>query len=133
MLLFSIATLCSDNPSPLDAIAPVLERLLTQIREDITSAEATTYAEATATLTLGNKVTPIISSPQDLAPNGRKVVVSPIADGSVTGTGTATHWALVDTVNSRLLATKTLDAPVGVTSGNVFTLDAIDIGIPDAV
>jgi hypothetical protein len=49
----------------------------------------------------------------------------------VTGTGTASHYAIVDTVNSRLLAAGALSAPQAVTDGNVFTLTAFDIGIPD--
>jgi hypothetical protein len=51
----------------------------------------------------------------------------------VTATGTATHFAITDTVNSRLLATGALTASQGVTSGNSFTLTTFDIGIPDAV
>ena len=98
----------------------------------VCSQEPTTYAEATSTYTLGNKATPTIGSPADGDANGRKVVVSAITDGSVTGTGTASHFAIVDTGNSRLLATKALASTQAVTSGNTFTLTAIDITIPDA-
>lgn len=101
-------------------------------RLDITSQEATTYAEATTTYTLGNKTALSVGAPADRTPNGRKVTVAAITDGSVTGTGTATHWAIVDTGNSRLLATGALSASQGVTSGNTFTLAAFDIGVPDA-
>lgn len=101
-------------------------------RLDITSQEATTYTEATSTYTLGNKTSLSIGAPGDRTPNGRKVTVAAITDGSVTGTGTATHWAIVDTANSRLLATGSLSSSQAVTDGNTFTLAAFDIGIPDA-
>lgn len=100
-------------------------------RLDITSSEATTYAEATSTYTLGNKTTPTIGSPADRAGGGREVTVSAISDGSVTGTGTAAYWAITDTGNSRLLATGALSSSQAVTSGNTFTLTEFDIGIPD--
>ena len=97
----------------------------------VTSQEATTYAEAITTYTLGNSTSLSIGAPQDRTGGGREVVVAAITDGSVTGTGTATHYAIVDTVNSRLLATSTLTASQSVTSGNTFTLSSVAIGIPD--
>jgi len=99
----------------------------------VTSQEATTYAEAITTYTLGNSTSLSIGAPQDRTGGGREVVVAAITDGSVTGTGTATHYAIVDTVNSRLLATSTLTASQSVTSGNTFTLSSVAIGIPDPV
>lgn len=101
-------------------------------RLDICSQEPVSYAEATSTYTLGNKTSPTVGAPADRTPSGRKVTVSAITDGTVTGTGTASHWALTDTVNTRLLATGSLSASQGVTADNVFTLGAFDIGIPDA-
>lgn len=100
-------------------------------RIDITSQEATTYANATSTYTLGNSTSLSIGAPQDRSGGGREVVVAAITDGSVTGTGTATHYAIVDTVNSRLLATGSLTTSQSVTSGNTFTLSSVAIGIPD--
>lgn len=97
----------------------------------ITSQEATTYANATSTYTLGNSTSLSIGAPQDRTGGGREVVVAAITDGSVTGTGTATHYAIVDTSNSRLLATGSLSASQSVTSGNTFTLSSVTIGIPD--
>lgn len=97
----------------------------------ITSQEATTYAEATSTYTLGNSTSLSIGAPQDRSGGGREVVVAAISDGSITGTGTATHYAIVDTSNSRLLATGSLTASQSVTSGNTFTLSSVSIGIPD--
>lgn len=100
-------------------------------RVDVTSQEASTYAEATSTYTLGNSTSLSIGAPADRSGGGRKVAVAAITDGSITGTGTATHYALVDTNNSRLLATGSLTASQSVTSGNTFTLATFDIGIPD--
>ena len=99
----------------------------------ITSQEATTYTEANATYALGNSTTLSIGAPQNRSGGGREVVVAAITDGAVTGTGTATHYAIVDTVNSRLLATGSLTASQAVTSGNTFTLSSVAIGIPDPV
>ena len=98
----------------------------------ITSAEATSFANV-ASVTLGNSTSLSIGAPQDRTGGGREVVVAAISDGSVTGTGTATHYAIVDTANSRLLATGTLTASQSVTSGNTFTLSSFTIGIPDPV
>lgn len=99
----------------------------------VTSQEATSYAEAITTYTLGNSSSLSIGAPQDRTGGGREVVVAAISDGAITGTGTATHYAIVDTANSRLLATSTLTASQAVTNGNTFTLSAVAIGIPDPV
>ena len=96
----------------------------------ITSAEATDFANVSS-VTLGNSTSLSIGAPADRAGGGREVTVAAITDGSVTGTGTATHYAIVDTVNSRLLATGSLSASQAVTSGNTFTLSSVAIGIPD--
>ncbi len=97
----------------------------------ITSQAATTYTEANATYALGDSTSLSISAPQDRSGGGREVVVTAITDGSVTGTGTATHYAIIDTVNTRLLAVSTLTASQAVTDGNTFTLSSVSIGIPD--
>ena len=97
----------------------------------ITSAEATTYTQAATTYALGVKNTPTVSAPADRTGGGREVTVSAITDGSVTGNGTATHYALVDSANSRLLAAGALSSAQSVTAGNTFTLTSFKIGIPD--
>ena len=97
----------------------------------VTSAEATDYTEATSTYSLGSSSSLSIGAPSDRVGGGRKVSVTAIDDGTISGTGTVTHYALVDTVNSRLLATAALTASQSVTSGNTFTLATFDIGIPD--
>ena len=97
----------------------------------VTSQEAGTFTEANATYALGNSTSLSIAAPADRTGGGRKVTVAAISDGSITATGTATHYAIIDTTNSRLLATAALTASQAVTSGNTFTLATFDIGIPD--
>jgi archaellum component FlaF (FlaF/FlaG flagellin family) len=99
-------------------------------RIDICSAEPTTYAEATSTYTLGNKTGLNVGATENGDSSGRKVVVPAITDGTVTGTDTATHFALTDG-SSVLIAVQALSSSQAVTSGNTFTLGAIDITIPD--
>lgn len=101
-------------------------------RLDICSLEPVTYASATSTNTLGNQTSFNIGSPSARTPTGRRVTTVAITAGTVTATGTASHWAITDTVNSRLLATGSLAATQAVTSGNTFTLGAFDLGIPAA-
>ena len=97
----------------------------------ICSQEPTSYAGANSTYRLGYKDTPTISAPADRTGGGREVTVSAISDGVVDATGSASHWAIIDTVNSRLLATGSLSSSQGVTSGNSFSLASFTIGIPD--
>jgi hypothetical protein len=94
----------------------------------ICSTQPATYANV-ATYTCGNKASPTIGAAGDRTGGGRKRTVSAVTDGSVTATATAAYWALVTA--SVLLATGTLSASQGVTSGNSFSLTAFDIGIPD--
>lgn len=100
----------------------------------ICSAEPTNYTEASSTNKLGTKTSASVGSPQAGATNGRRVVVAAITDGVVDSSGNATHWALCkDSATSELLATGAITgAPVSVTGGNTFTLDAISITIADA-
>lgn len=100
-------------------------------RLHICSQEPTTYTEATSTYSLGNSATLSIGAPENRSPNGRRVVVASVGDGVVTSSGTANYWAIVDTVNSRFLATGLLDDPAVVTAGNGFSITPFDIGIPD--
>ena len=97
----------------------------------ITSQEAVDYTGATSTSTLGNSTSLSVGAPADRTGGGREVTVAAINDGLATGTGTASHYAVVDTVNLRLLAAGTLAASQPVTSGNTFTLASFTIGIPD--
>jgi hypothetical protein len=93
----------------------------------ITSSEASSFANV-ASVTLGNSAI-TFTGPTNGDVSGRKVVVNAITSGTVTGTGTATSWALVD--GSVLYATGSLSSSQSVTSGNAFTLAAINIEIRD--
>lgn len=100
-------------------------------RIDITSQEATTYAEATSTYSLGNATSLSFGAPTDGDTSGRKVTAAAITDGSVTGTGTATHYAIVDVSETRLLATGAMTVSQSVVTGNTFNIAAFDVEIPD--
>ncbi len=103
-------------------------------RLDICSQEPANYTESTSTYTLGNETTLAYTGPSDRSPNGRETEVNAITAGSVTGTGTASHWGLSRTpVTAALYCAGALASTQGVTSGNTFTLTATVIGIPDAV
>ena len=96
----------------------------------LTSQVATTYAEAQTTYKLGTKTSITIGVPEAGAVDGRRVIVSAITDGTVNTTGTATHWAVCkDSATSELIATGPLTSSQLITSGNTFTLDAVDIAI----
>src|ERR1043166_3168053 len=69
------------------------------------SQEPSTYTGATSTYALGNKnfgagnVYPAAIAAG--SPSGRKITTAAITDGSVTGTGTASHYAVVTSGSSR--------------------------------
>jgi hypothetical protein len=96
---------------------------------DICSAEPANWA-GLAAVTLGNDAV-TTGAAEDGDTDGRKVVVPAITAGSVTADGTAAFWALTDGT-ATLYASGPLSATQGVTNGNTFTLDAIDITIRDA-
>jgi hypothetical protein len=101
-------------------------------RVDICGTEPTTYTEATSTYTLGNSTSVTLTGPAAGDTSGRKVTIPAISGASVTGSGTAAYFALTDTTASRLLATGSLSGGgQSVTSGNTFSLTAVDIEIPD--
>jgi hypothetical protein len=114
-----------------------LDAGLTNIRGDIThlyicSDEPESFAEV-ATYALGSKAGPSLGAIGAGSPNGRQFQVDAISDGSVTDTGTASHWALTDDTGEELLATGDLTTPQGVTNGNTFTLTAFTIRFAAAV
>lgn len=82
---------------------------------------------------LGNKSSITLGAAGGGTPSGRKTTVPAITDGTVTGTGTATHWAIINTAATILVATGQLSASQAVTNGNTFTLAAYDITVTDAV
>jgi hypothetical protein len=107
----------------------------------ICDAEPTTYAGATSAANgstqhgLGNKsfgVGAVFGSPAAGTPNGRKVTSNAVTDGSVTTSGTGSHFAVVDSVNSRLLLAGPLAASQALINGNPFTLTAFSFRLPNA-
>jgi hypothetical protein len=100
-------------------------------RLDITSTDpGGTYATVTAN-TLGNKNPYTVGVTQDGVTDGRRVQGQAITDGTVTSTNTATHWAITNGTDT-VIASGALSSSQSVTSGNSFTLDAINITIRDA-
>lgn len=114
------------NDSALDAALAIIDDATTI---HITSAEATSFANVSA-VTLGNNAV-TFTGPVDGDVSGRKITVDAVSGATVTGSGTATHWALVD--GATLYATGSLDAPQAVVTGNTFSLGAFDIEIRDPV
>lgn len=99
------------------------------------TAEPTTYAEAIGATMVAHKDSPSIGAVVDRAASGggRKRTIAAITDGVVDASGTAGWWAIVKTTGSVLLATGALASPHAVTLGDTFTLEAFDVGVPDAV
>jgi hypothetical protein len=79
------------------------------------SAEPQSYAEATSSYDLGVKdlgAGNVFPGAIEPGTGGRKVNTAAFSDGSVTDSGTASHWAITDA--SALLANGQLSAPQGV-------------------
>lgn len=93
------------------------------------SAEPTSYALAVS-LSLGSKTSLSIGAPAAHTNGGRKVTVAAVTNGLASANGTVTHYAVVDSVNSRLLAVQTVTTPKAVNNGDTITSPAFDIGIP---
>lgn len=100
-------------------------------RLEICSQEPTSAAEVT-TYSLGHRDGITVGAPADAAGGGRGVEIPAVTDGTVTATGTATHWALWDGAGT-LVAAGGLAASQAVTSGNTWTTPAGTIRIADAV
>jgi hypothetical protein len=99
----------------------------------ICSQQPVDYPSATSTYALGNQnfgAGLAMTGPTNRSPNGRQATTVAVTSGTVTGTGTATRWAIVDSVNSRLLVDNDLAASQPVTAGNVFSIPAFNFGIP---
>jgi hypothetical protein len=89
-----------------------------------------TYLEASSTFALGNKnfgVGLVFGAPAAGAPRGRVVTSNAVSGGTVTVGGTPICWAVVDSVNSRLLAMGSASGFIPVTAGWSWTLGQIPI------
>lgn len=94
----------------------------------ITSANPTNWA-GLAAVTLGNETACTYTGPEDGA-SGRKTTLDAITDGDVTGTDTATHFAITNGSDT-VYVIQELNASQAVTSGNKFTLTAVTIQLSD--
>lgn len=115
----------------------VLDNGIAALVADVThlyvcSAQPVTYNEAVSTYALGNKVGPSITGPSDGVSSGRRAAIDAISDGTITVAGDATHFALVDGLNNRLLVAQALASLLSVTPGT-FTLTSFSVTIPDAL
>lgn len=98
----------------------------------LVSQAPTTYTEARVTYQIATKSSPVVSTAADRAGGGREVTVSAINSGlGVNNNGVAGYWALIDTVNSRLLAYGEINDPIILTTSDSVTLNEFTIGIPD--
>lgn len=100
----------------------------------ICSQDPLSYTDAVSNYALGNNnfgVGGAFGAPGAGSPNGRQITSVAITAGTVTATGTAAKWAVVDSVNARLLANGSLAAAQAVTSGNQFTLAPFNIRLPN--
>ena len=94
----------------------------------ITSADPTNWAGLSA-VTLGNETGCTYTGPAD-GTSGRKTVLDEITSGSVTGTGTASHFVITNGTDT-VYVVQELSATQSVTSGNTFTLTACTIQLSD--
>ncbi len=116
----------------------VLDGALNIIKNNCTrmcvcSAQPTTYAEAITTYELAD----VVMASGDFTnangdTSGRKTTVAAKSAFAVDASGTATHVALVDVTNSKLLYVTTCTSQA-LTSGNTVSTPAWDIEIADPV
>ena len=114
----------------------VLDAALNYIKNNcskmtVCSQQPTTYDEATSTYALAD----VAMSDTDFTvadgdSSGRKVTVGQKSDVTVDSSGDATHVALVDDTNSKLLYVTTCTTQT-LTSGNTVTFPAWDIELAD--
>jgi len=95
----------------------------------ICSQQPTTYAEATSTYALGsaNFGVGLVAGAPQAATGGRKVATNAVTAGTISAVGTPTYWAIVDSVNSLLLATGPMTGSVTTDISKAWSLEAIEI------
>lgn len=117
------------NDNTLDNGLTALKAAATHIY--ICSLEPATFTAASSTNALGNKNFGAGAVfPGAIAagtPSGRKLATAAVTDGAVTGTGTASHYAVTTSGSSRLEAANALSSSQAVTSGNTWTMASVDI------
>lgn len=85
-----------------------------------------------AAVTLGVKNSLNVGAPADGTPDGRQVTIAAFTDGSVSASGIATNYAVVNVAASRLLAVGRI-ASQSVTAGNTFGMPNTTITFRDAL
>jgi hypothetical protein len=106
----------------LDALRTEADKLITM------SGVPTDYADAIAKQ-LGEAAVSF-GAVQDNAGGGRKITCAAISNGTITtGGGTVTQWAVIDSVNSRLLVDGDLTGDQATVAGQTWTLDSITIAL----
>lgn len=118
----------------------VLDTLLSAIADNtkritVCSQQPTTYTEGNSTYALADVTTTEGTGGGDFSiangdTSGRKLTVAQQADVPIDASGTATHVALLDVDNSKLLAVATCTSQA-LTSGNTVTIPAFDIEVSD--
>lgn len=114
----------------------VLDAALTYLKDygneiDVCSAQPTTYTEAHATYMLAQKsITTAATTVANGDSSGRKITWAQQSDITITNSGTATHVAVVDTGNSKLLLVTTCTSQA-LTGGNTVTVPTFDDEIAD--
>ena len=113
----------------LDAALEYIESTGDEI--NVCSAQPTTYAEAHTTYMLAqHTMTSADYTVGDGDSSGRKVAVAQQADITITNSGTATHVAITDTGESKLLLVTTCTSQA-LTSGNTVTVPSFDDELSD--
>lgn len=118
----------------------VLDAMLSYIADNtkrltVCNAQPTTFTEANSTYALADVTTTEGTGGGDFSiangdTNGRKLTIAQQADIPVDTSGTATHIALLDVDNSKLLYVTTCTSQA-LTSGNTVTVPAWDIEVAD--
>jgi hypothetical protein len=106
----------------------------------VCTTQPTTYAQAITapagggySLGIYNYAGPAFTGPvANASPTGRKVSLTPISSATISVAGTAAFWAVVDSVNSRLLASGPFTAPIAVSPALGFKVGTFDIVIANA-
>jgi hypothetical protein len=96
----------------------------------ICSTIPTTYVQATTTYTLGNisvAAGTLFALPVNGSPAGRIVNSTAINNGACTAAGTPVCWAVVDSINSDLMATGPMAGAAAVSSGQTWQLASFDV------
>lgn len=109
-------------------LATIIENLyLCNADPELTWANIASYA-------IGVKATPTISAPQARAGgDGREVVVSAINDGSATASDMATHFAMTDDSETKILVSGPVTTNINLTASTPFTTTEFAVGMPSPV